>query len=95
MIEVLRALAKVNLSNFNYLERFTIKDFEFSIILDIFGNISASCFKEEMYISLTKSNIMITNLKEIRIEIPFDDLDQDDSYLILKYGRILTDPIKN
>lgn len=29
------------------------------------------------------------------IDIPIEDLNQDDSYLILKYGRILSEHIKN
>lgn len=95
MIDTLRVLSKVNLSNFNYLERFKINNFEFTVLLDISGNISASCLIKEVHISLTTDYIVITNLTDTHIKIPFEDFRQDDSYLILKYGRILLDNTKN
>lgn len=94
MIDTLRTLAKINLSNFNYLERFKINNFEFIVLLDISGNISASCLIKEFLISLSNNNIIIIDMNT-HIEIPFEDLEQDDSYLILKYGRILLENTKN
>ena len=94
MIDTLRTLAKINLSNFNYLERFKINNFEFTVLLDISGNISASCLIKEFLISLSNNNIIIIDMNT-HIEIPFEDLEQDDSYLILKYGRILSENTKN
>lgn len=94
MIEILRELTKLDMNNFRYLDTFSIKNIHFVVGCNRYGECYPIAFCDEFTISLEDDIVTIEHQLQ-KIEIPIEDLLQDDSYLILKYGRILSEHIKN
>ena len=95
MIEILRQLVKTDISKMKRFDKFKIKDKVFIIEKDDLG-ISYPIFCVSGFaIYLYGNKISINDYKEYEyVTIPVEEIDQDDSYLILKYGRILTKGIQ-
>lgn len=94
MIEVLRELTKLDMNNFKYLDTISIKNIHFVVGCNRYGECYPIAFCDEFTIYLEDDVITIERPFN-KIEISIEDLLQDDSYLILKYGRILSEHIKN
>ena len=90
MIEIIRQLVKTDISKMKRFDKFKIKDKVFTIEKDELG-ISYPIFCVSGFeIYLYKNEISIKDYNDHVVTIPVEELEQDDSYLILKYGRILT-----
>lgn len=94
MIEVLRELTKLDMDNFRYLDTFSIKSIHFVVGSNHNGGGYPTAFCNDYVISL-EDNVITIERPFNKIDIPIEDLLHDDSYLIPKYGRILSEYIKN
>ena len=95
MIEILRQLAKTDIPKMRRYDYSKIKNKVFIIEKDKDDVLFPIFFVSGFEIYLYENKISINDYKEQEyVTIPVEEIEQDDSYLILKYGRILTKGIQ-